>query len=125
MRICLHTLLHYFLFATEMGRVLVTPCELRIVGIFMPGSAVKIHGKRLHGPKNESVAFNVDKACLQMIVKKLPLGAFRLLSATLRSLNNVIGGMSFVTCARIVGSQKQPQPAPVLDKVGQKKRGKK
>ena len=49
---------------------------------------------------------------VQLLVSKLPVGAFRLVSAVVRTLNNVIGGMSFVTCARIIGSQKAA-PAPL------------
>lgn len=57
---------------------------------------------------------------VQLLVSKLPVGAFRIVSAVVRTLNNVIGGMSFVTCARIIGSQKAAPP-PVVEAVQPKK----
>ncbi len=36
----------------------------------------------------------------------MPVGAFRLYQAFIRAANNVVGGMSFVTLARILGTQK-------------------
>lgn len=40
------------------------------------------------------------------LIKVMPVGAFRLYQAFIRAANNVVGGMSFVTLARILGTQK-------------------
>ncbi len=36
----------------------------------------------------------------------MPNGVFRIYSAAIRAANNVVGGMSFVTIARMFGAQK-------------------
>jgi hypothetical protein len=46
------------------------------------------------------------------MVALLPPAVFKALVVIIRTLNNVIGGISFVTCARIVGSQKTAPPEP-------------
>ncbi|KAG2501593.1 hypothetical protein HYH03_000098 [Edaphochlamys debaryana] len=40
------------------------------------------------------------------LVKAMPVGAFRAYQAVIRAANNVVGGMSFATLARILGAQK-------------------
>ncbi|KAG2453851.1 hypothetical protein HYH02_002058 [Chlamydomonas schloesseri] len=40
------------------------------------------------------------------LVKVMPVGLFRLYQAVIRGANNVVGGMSFATLARILGTQK-------------------
>ena len=42
----------------------------------------------------------------QILVNALPLPVFRIYSAAIRGANNVVGGISFVTLARILGVQK-------------------
>lgn len=44
--------------------------------------------------------------CMQVLVKVMPMGLFRTYSAVIRGLNNIVGGMSFVTIARLFGVQK-------------------
>lgn len=39
-------------------------------------------------------------------MKVMPIGVFRGYSAVIRGLNNIVGGMSFVTIARMFGVQK-------------------
>lgn len=46
----------------------------------------------------------------------MPKTAFRLYSAFIRALNNVVGGISFVIIARVFGVQKSPPAEPVLAK---------
>lgn len=46
----------------------------------------------------------------------MPKTAFRLYSAVIRALNNVVGGISFVVIARMFGVQKAAEPAPALAK---------
>lgn len=62
----------------------------------------------------------------QVMVNKLAPAVFRAVVVIVRTMNNVLGGMSFVTCARIVGSQKAAAPPPVETpkKGGKKGRGK-
>lgn len=52
---------------------------------------------------------------LQVLMKVMPLGVFRGYSAVIRGLNNIVGGISFVTIARMFGVQKAGTAAsPVL-----------
>lgn len=53
---------------------------------------------------------------LQVMVGRLPGGVFKVVVPGVRTLNNLVGGVSFVTCARIIGSQKaqDSEPAPVV-----------
>jgi hypothetical protein len=44
------------------------------------------------------------------MVTKLSPALFKSVVVGVRTLNNVVGGMSFVTCARIIGSQKPADP---------------
>lgn len=43
---------------------------------------------------------------MQALVKVMPLGAFRIYQALIRAANNIVGGISFVTLARVLGVQK-------------------
>ena len=58
------------------------------------------------------------------MVSVLPAAVFKTLVVVIRTLNNVVGGISFVTCARIVGSQKTAA-APEPEEPKKKKKGKK
>ncbi|KXZ55646.1 hypothetical protein GPECTOR_2g1196 [Gonium pectorale] len=40
------------------------------------------------------------------LIKVMPVGGFRLYQAFIRAANNVVGGMSFATLARVLGTQK-------------------
>lgn len=53
---------------------------------------------------------------MQVMVGALPAGIFKGVVPVVRTLNNLVGGVSFVTCARMVGSQKaqDSEPAPVV-----------
>jgi hypothetical protein len=51
---------------------------------------------------------------LQVLVKVMPMGIFRAYSAAIRGLNNIVGGISFVTIARMFGVQKSGPSAPAL-----------
>lgn len=51
---------------------------------------------------------------LQVLVKVMPMGLFRAYSAGIRGLNNIVGGISFVTIARMFGVQKSGSAAPAL-----------
>ncbi|KAG1676346.1 hypothetical protein FOA52_001141 [Chlamydomonas sp. UWO 241] len=42
----------------------------------------------------------------QILVKLMPLTGFRIYQTAIRAINNVVGGVSFVTLARILGVQK-------------------
>lgn len=64
----------------------------------------------------------VGVAMLQVMVSMLPPAVFKVLVVIIRTVNNMIGGISFVTCARIVGSQKTAPPEPEMPK---KKKGRK
>lgn len=44
--------------------------------------------------------------CLQVLVKVMPMPLFRTYSAVIRGANNIVGGISFVTIARMFGVQK-------------------
>eukprot|EP00775_Hariotina_reticulata_P011776 gene11776-11921_t len=51
-----------------------------------------------------------------VLVKLMPTALFRTYSAIIRGLNNIVGGMSFVTIARMFGVQKSASssaPAPI------------
>lgn len=47
-----------------------------------------------------------------VLVKVMPQAAFRLYSAVVRAVNNVVGGITFVIVARMFGVQKAAAPAP-------------
>jgi hypothetical protein len=49
--------------------------------------------------------------CVQVLVRVMPMGLFRTYSAVIRGLNNIVGGMSFVTIARLFGVQKSGSAA--------------
>jgi hypothetical protein len=52
----------------------------------------------------------------QVLVKVMPMGLFRVYAAIIRGANNIVGGISFVTIARLFGVQKaaaSPSEAPV------------
>jgi hypothetical protein len=51
---------------------------------------------------------------LQMLVKLMPMGVFRAYSAAIRGANNIVGGISFVTIARMFGVQKSGSATPAL-----------
>jgi hypothetical protein len=59
---------------------------------------------------------------MQVMVSLLPAAVFKALVVIIRTVNNVIGGISFVTCARIVGSQKTAPSEPEVPtlKIGKK-----
>lgn len=66
----------------------------------------------------------------QILVKVMPIPAFRVYQALIRAGNNVLGGISFVTLARIMGVQKAAAPAaaaaaeapaPATEKAGKSK----
>lgn len=42
----------------------------------------------------------------RVLVKVMPIAVFRVYSAIIRGLNNILGGISFVTLARMTGVQK-------------------
>jgi hypothetical protein len=42
----------------------------------------------------------------RVLVNVMPIGLFRAYSAVIRGLNNILGGISFVTLARMTGVQK-------------------
>ena len=65
----------------------------------------------------------------RVLVSVMPLTVFRIYQAAIRALNNVIGGISFVTLARILGVQKSgsvpvaeppKEPEPVVAQKGKK-----
>lgn len=64
----------------------------------------------------------VNLVVVQVMVGLLPPAVFKAFVVIVRTLNNVIGGISFVTCARITGSQKST-PKEEEEPAG-KKRGK-
>jgi hypothetical protein len=49
-----------------------------------------------------------------MLVQLMPMGVFRAYSAAIRGANNIVGGISFVTIARMFGVQKSGSAAPAL-----------
>lgn len=62
-----------------------------------------------------SSACSVCHGCLpQVLVKVMPMGLFRVYSAAIRGLNNIVGGISFVTIARMFGVQKSGNATPAL-----------
>ena len=61
---------------------------------------------------------------MQALVNVLPASVFKAVVVLLRTANNVIGGMSFVTCARIIGSQKGAPREVVEEPVVEVKKGK-
>lgn len=46
----------------------------------------------------------------QFLVKAMPVVAFRVYQAVIRGANNIVGGISFVTLARLLGVQKAATP---------------
>jgi hypothetical protein len=69
---------------------------------------------------------DANRICVfQVMVSVLPAALFKSLVVIIRTANNVVGGVSFVTCARIVGSQKSPAASSVAQEVDKKERGKK
>lgn len=63
---------------------------------------------------------------MDMIIQPIvPQSTFRLLTSVVRSANNVIGGMSFVTIAKVLGVQKSAEPVVEETEKGKKKRNKK
>ena len=47
---------------------------------------------------------------VQVLQPRIPSGLFRLFSAVVRSLNNMVGGVSFVMIAKVLGVQKAAEP---------------
>lgn len=48
----------------------------------------------------------------RVLVGVMPPALFKLYSLAVRTTNNIVGGISFVTLARLIGSQKAAAPAP-------------
>lgn len=61
------------------------------------------------------ISSNLRYQCLggldTMLINVMPISAFRVYQAVVRGSNNIVGGMSFVTLARILGTQKASAPA--------------
>ena len=63
---------------------------------------------------------------MDMVVQPLvPQGTFRLITSLVRSANNVVGGISFVTIAKVFGVQKSAESEPAKDCCGKGKKSKK
>uniref|UniRef100_A0A7S0S1J2 Uncharacterized protein n=1 Tax=Chlamydomonas leiostraca TaxID=1034604 RepID=A0A7S0S1J2_9CHLO len=66
----------------------------------------------LHMGLSSNARYQTLGALDTAIVKVMPIPAFRVYQALIRAGNNVVGGISFVTLARIMGVQKAAAPAP-------------
>ena len=63
---------------------------------------------------------------MDMVIQPImPQSSFRLLTSVVRSANNVIGGMSFVTIAKVLGVQKSAEPVVEETDKGKKTKKKK
>lgn len=69
------------------------------------------HSPCAHAPPQPPPAPAHTPRLLQLLQPVMPSALFRLYSFLLRSANNVLGGVSFVMAARILGVQKATEPA--------------
>ncbi|GAX76058.1 hypothetical protein CEUSTIGMA_g3501.t1 [Chlamydomonas eustigma] len=63
----------------------------------------------LHMGLSSNLRYQVLGGSDQVLLQLMPITAFRLYQTFIRALNNVIGGISFVTLARVLGVQKSGQ----------------
>jgi hypothetical protein len=52
---------------------------------------------------------SLSRWCVQVLAPAMPPSAFKALSAVVRLLNNIVGGMSFVMLAKMFGVQKSSE----------------
>ena len=76
----------------------------------------------LHMGVSSNARYQVLNGLDMVIQPIMPQGAFRLVTSVVRSANNVVGGISFVTIAKVFGVQKSAETEPA---VGGKGKGKK
>lgn len=70
----------------------------------------------LHMGVSSNTRYQMLNGLDMALVGILPPAVFKLFVVLIRTMNNVVGGMSFVACARIVGSQKVKEAEPALGK---------
>lgn len=64
----------------------------------------------LHMGISSNLRYQLLNGMDMLIQPIMPQSSFRLLTSVVRSANNVIGGMSFVTIAKVLGVQKSAEP---------------
>ncbi|KAF6258155.1 hypothetical protein COO60DRAFT_1152802 [Scenedesmus sp. NREL 46B-D3] len=65
----------------------------------------------LHMGVSSNLRYQLLGGADSVLVRVMPMGLFRTYSAVIRGLNNIVGGMSFVTIARLFGVQKSGSAA--------------
>lgn len=78
----------------------------------------------LHMGISSNLRYQLLNGMDMMIQPIVPQSAFRLLTSVVRSANNVIGGMSFVTIAKVLGVQKSAEPVVEEQVKGKRKKNK-
>jgi hypothetical protein len=105
-------------------RLLLWLLEWVKVAVFRPcvrGSFVFAQASMLTHPSSPlAYPTNPENKQTQVLIKAMPLTAFRLYSAVIRALNNAVGGISFVIIARMFGVQKAAAPADAAPAKGKK-----
>lgn len=86
----------------------ITHCLLCPVPALLPPHRLSL---RLHTPHIRFFFLSPTKQPPQVLVKVMPMPLFRGYSAAIRGLNNIVGGISFVTIARLFGVQKSGSAA--------------
>ncbi|GAB4819025.1 hypothetical protein N2152v2_006071 [Parachlorella kessleri] len=64
----------------------------------------------LHMGLSSNLRYQILNGLDMVLQPRIPTGLFRLFSAIVRSLNNMVGGVSFVMIAKVLGVQKAAEP---------------
>lgn len=77
----------------------------------------------LHMGVSSNLRYQLLNGMDMVLQPRMPSGAFRAFTSVVRGVNNAIGGISFVTIAKLFGVQKsaEPAPVPVVDPKNKKK----
>ncbi|KAF5831737.1 hypothetical protein DUNSADRAFT_12684 [Dunaliella salina] len=78
---------------------------------FDPNFKAQVPTWALHMGISANLRYQLLGGLDSILVKVLPLPVFRTYNVGIRAGNNVVGGISFVTLARILGVQKAAEPA--------------
>jgi len=70
----------------------------------------------LHMGLSSNIRYQILGGVDRLLAPAIPAAAFRLYSLVVRTSNNILGGISFVMTARLLGSQKAAAPAAAAGK---------
>lgn len=75
----------------------------------------------LHMGVSSNARYQLLNGMDMVLQPMVPQSAFRLMTTLVRTANNVIGGISFVTIAKVFGVQKSAEPSEPETKKGKKR----